>query len=134
MKYAKRNKRQWNGRKQKPIFGSSSKVLCREQVCIMFINMFINLHYYLIFIFKNYWIHYFVTWLTGCHSYFRDIQLTTQDLLSSKVQIFRLKAYTFAIPIAPNELHEAQVRHEGMLHFKCVSFYRHFRTHPIGVT
>ena len=59
MKYAKRNKRQWNGKQHKPIFGSSSKVLCPEQVCIMFINMFINLHYYLIFKFKSYWIHYF---------------------------------------------------------------------------
>ena len=28
----------------------------------------------------------------------------------------------FAIPIAPNELHEAQVRHEGMLHFKLYLF------------
>ena len=40
MKYAKRNKRQWNGKQQKPIFGGSSKVLCHEQVCIMFIYMF----------------------------------------------------------------------------------------------
>ena len=57
MKYAKHNKRQWNGKQQKPIFGGSSKVLCHEQVCIMFINMFLNQHYYLIFIFKTYWIH-----------------------------------------------------------------------------
>ena len=49
MKYGKLNKRQWNGKQQKPIFGGSSKVLCHEQVCIMFINMFLNLHYYLNF-------------------------------------------------------------------------------------
>ena len=63
-----------------------------------------------------------LSWLTGCHSYFRDIQLTTRDLLSSKVQIFRLRAYTFAIPITPNELHEAEVRLEGMLHFRLCIF------------
>ena len=40
MKYAKLNKRQWNGKQQKPIFGGSSKVLCHEEVCIMFINIF----------------------------------------------------------------------------------------------
>ena len=103
MKYAKPTKGQCNGKEQKPIFGSSSKVLYREQVWIMFINMFINLHKLLVLIFK---------------SYFRDIELTTRDLLSSKVQIFRLKEYTFAIPITPDELHEAEVRLEGMLfHF-----------------
>ena len=61
MKYAKPTKGQCNGKEQKPIFGSSSKVLCREQVWIMFINMFINLHKLLVLIFKSYWIHYFVT-------------------------------------------------------------------------
>ena len=76
-----------------------------------------------------------LSWLTGCHSYFRDIQLTTRDLLSSKVQIFRLRAYTFAIPITPNELHEAEVRLEGMLHLKMYLFkFTDFRTHPIGVS
>ena len=76
-----------------------------------------------------------LSWLTGCHSYFRDIQLTTRDLLSSKVQIFRLRAYTFAIPITPNELHEAEVRLEGMLHLKLYLFkFTDFRSHPIGVS
>ena len=37
MKYAKPTKGQCNGKEQKPIFGSSSKVLCCEQVWIMFI-------------------------------------------------------------------------------------------------
>ena len=121
MKYAKPTKGQCNGKEQKPIFGSSSKVLCREQVWIMFINMFINLHKLLVLIFKSYWIHYFVT----AH---RVIELTTRDLLSSKVQIFRLKEYTFAIPITPDELHEAEVRLEGMLfHF----LNRHFKTNAL---
>ena len=49
---------------------------------------------------------------------FRDIEESTQQLLSKDANIFRIKASTFVTVIKCNEFSEAEVRLEGMLHFK----------------
>ena len=56
--------------------------------------------------------------------YFRDIQDNTQQLLSKDIKIFRMKQYTFVTAIRCNEFSEAEVRLEGMLHFKLYLFIR----------
>ena len=54
--------------------------------------------------------------------YFREIQDNTQQLLSKDIQIYRMKPYTFVTVIRCNEFSEAEVRLEGMLHFKLCIF------------
>ena len=50
--------------------------------------------------------------------YFRDIEDNTQELFSKDIKIFRIKPYTFVPVLSYNEFSEAEVRVEGMLHFK----------------
>ena len=54
--------------------------------------------------------------------YLRDIQENKRHLLSKDFKIFRMKPYTFVTPIKCNEFCEAEVRLEGMLHFKLCIF------------
>ena len=54
---------------------------------------------------------------------FRDIQENTHHLLSKDIQIFRMKQYTFVTVIRWNEFSEAEVRLEGMLHFRLCIFW-----------
>ena len=58
-----------------------------------------------------------------CKKYFRDFQENTQQLLSKDIKIFQMKLYKFITIIRWNEFSEAEVRLEGMLHFKLCIFF-----------
>ena len=56
--------------------------------------------------------------------YLTDIEENKEHLLSKDFKISRMKPYTFVTRIKCNEFCQAEVRLEGMLHFKQCIFLK----------
>ena len=123
VKYAKRKQ---DGEQQKPIFGCTSKVLCLTLMSIWLSQSLLN--YITIFysIFSTIWHLLFKKSVSFAQCRLKYIINISGRFKRTHSNYFprTSKYFTFVTLIRCNEFSEAEVRHEGMLHFKvCIFLY-----------